>query len=219
MKVSYIFIGEGTSDLRLTEHIESILITEGFEEVSGEAPDMTMLDAKAGNTVKNKLEVIKRFYPSVDIIFVHRDADGAGIEARELEIETARGLARVDANVIPVIPVKMLETWLLADKEKLNIVAGNTKTDTDIKCLPKLAKLEKIADSKALLMDVLCESSGATGGRLKDFKKRFNEMRARLTYDLDPDGPVNKLTSYTKFRSKLTEMADNLLARNAEEAS
>lgn len=46
---------------------------------------------------------------------MHRDADSKGLKARRQEIQDACvGIFDPEA-VIPVVPVKMLETWLLVD--------------------------------------------------------------------------------------------------------
>lgn len=204
MKISFILTGEGTSDLRLVEHIESILIEEGFSEVSGEAPDLGMFRPSIGRTVQNKLTALFRHYPNVDVIFVHRDADNVGVHVREQEILTAAQNIAGIARVIPIIPVTMLETWLLVDQEAIKRVAGNNNYKGGLQCIPAIRQLENHGDTKHLLLDALCEASQTQGARLIKFRKRFSEMRARLTFDLDPNGPVQNLASYRYFREKIS---------------
>jgi len=211
MRVNFVLIGEGTSDLRLVEHIESVLIQSGFDEVSGEAPDLGILAPNAGRTVSAKLAAVLQHYPNIDAIFVHRDADRAGIRARENEILNACNGITDPLRVVPVIPVTMLETWLLADQQAIKEVAGNSNFRGDIPGLPKSVRLEQCADTKQLLLDALCIVSGAEGGRLIKFKKRFTEMRARLTFDLDPDGPVNELPSYQNFRNSINLFCQRMI--------
>lgn len=207
MKISFVLTGEGASDLRLVEHIENILIEEGFGEVSGEAPDLSFYRQPVGNSVQEKLVALLKLYPNVDVIFIHRDADRVGIAGREQEIvAAANNIVSMD-RIIPVIPVTMLETWLLADSEAIKRVAGNSGYRGSLLCLPALRQLEAIPDAKRLLLDALCEASEAQGERLRKFKGRFTEMRARLTFDLDPDGPVNHLPSYQNFRRKVVDFS------------
>ncbi|MBF8792230.1 DUF4276 family protein [Pseudomonas monteilii] len=207
MKINFVLIGEGSSDLRLVEHIESILVGEGFTEVNGEAPDFSVFKNKIGCSVGEKLQAIVSHYPSADVIFVHRDADRAGIDERVREIFEAIPNCIRHHKVIPVVPVTMLETWLLADAEAIKRVAGNRGYRGDLPNVPALRALENVRDPKALLLQTLCEVSGTTGARLTKFKKRFGEMRARLTFDLDPDGPVSDLESYKVFRREISEFA------------
>ncbi|MGF6371779.1 hypothetical protein OKW40_004529 [Paraburkholderia sp. RAU6.4a] len=101
MKIRFILTGEGTSDLNLVDHIENVLIEEGFSEVSGEAPDLSMFQRPVGRTVREKLDALLRHYPNADVIFVHRDADNAGIVQREQEIiAAADGLVAADRGRI-----------------------------------------------------------------------------------------------------------------------
>jgi hypothetical protein len=216
MKINFILTGEGSSDLRLVEHIENILILEGFSEVSGEAPDLGMFKPKTGRAVREKLNTLLKYYPNVDAIFIHRDADNAGRDAREQEIFSATdGIVGID-RVVPIIPVSMLETWLLTDSEELKRVAGNSGYRNKLQSVPPIRQLESIADTKQLLLDALCEASQTQGGRLKRFKGRFSEMRARLTFDLDPGGSVNNLSSYKYFREKVREFSQTKLAGTNE---
>lgn len=204
MKTTFILTGEGSSDLRLVEHIENILIESGFAEASGEAPNLSMFKQPVGRTVREKLTVLLTHYPNIDVIFIHRDADNAGILAREQEISVAaQGVVEMD-RIIPVIPVTMLETWLLADSAAIKRVAGNGGYKGNLECIPAIRQMENIPNAKQLLLDALCEASQTQGTRLRKFKKRFPEMRARLTFDLDPNGPVQQLDSYRYFRERIS---------------
>lgn len=207
MKISFLLTGEGTSDLRLQSHIENILIQEGFAEVHGEAPDLGMITPCVGLSVKEKLQALVKHFPRTDVIFVHRDADGVGCKAREKEIEDAVGDIFEVTRVVPIVPLRMLETWLLADANAIKKVAGNTDQRCRIECLPAPRLLENVANTKDLLLDALCEASKTEGGKLKKFKKRFSEMRARLVSDLDIDGPVRDLPSYKSFREHVSRYA------------
>lgn len=203
MKINFLVTGEGSSDLRLVAHIENILINEGFTEVRGEAPDLSLFQTPIGRTVREKLTVLAKYYPSADVIFVHRDADGAGIPAREREItDSALNIFEMD-RIIPIIPSKMLETWLLADHTAIKRVAGNGSHAVNLGCVPATHLLENIPDAKKILLEALCEASQIQGARLKKFKNRFPEMRARLTCDLDSNGPINQLNSYKQFRKNI----------------
>jgi hypothetical protein len=210
MKIRFVLTGEGSSDLRLVEHIQTILINEGFSEVSGEIPDLGMFTPAVGRSVREKLLALVKYYPHADLILVHRDADNVGAAVREQEIWAAsEGV--VDAErVVPVIPVTMLETWLLADVDAIKLVAGNSGYRGALS-IPTIRRLEGARDTKQLLMDALCEASETQGARLGKFKKRFSEMRARLTVDLNPDGPVRELASYQDFRRKLNVFSQRKL--------
>jgi hypothetical protein len=211
MKIRFVLTGEGTSDLRLVEHIQTILIEEGFSEVSGEVPDLGLFTPVVGRSVRDKIQALTKYYPHADVIFVHRDADNVGSAVREQEIlDASDGVVAFD-RVVPIIPVTMLETWLLADVEAIKIVAGNSGYRGALNCIPPLRRLERARDTKQILLDALCEASGTQGARLGKFKKRFSEMRARLTVDLNPNGPVQELSSYQAFRQKVNIFSQKTL--------
>lgn len=214
MKVNFVLTGEGPSDRNLVDHIEGILVEEGFVEVSGSAPDLGLLPNPVGRSVREKLGVILKLYPNVDAIFVHRDADQAGIDARKREIfEAADGLI-ANHRVIPVIPVTEFETWLLTDRAAIKRVAGNVGYGGALSCIPHIRNLEGIKGAKEVLLEALCEASETQGARLRKFKNQFPEMRARLTFDLDPNGPVRNLMSYQSFRKAVSDFARNVMARS-----
>lgn len=217
MKLRFILTGEGSSDLRLVEHIGSVLIEEGFTEVRGEAPDLSLFSPAVGRSVREKLMALARHYPNSDVIFVHRDADNVGVETREQEVwRAALGILAAE-RIIPVIPVTMLETWLLADAEAIKRVAGNSGYKGSLECIPGISRLEKVRDSKQLLCEALCEASQTQGSRLKKFKGRFADMRARLTFDLDPNGPVKGLDSYRHFRTQVNRFSQTRLGAARKE--
>lgn len=202
MKIRFILTGEGSSDRYLVDHIENILIEEGFSEVSGEAPDLGLFQSSVGRSVAEKLQALVRAYPNADVFFVHRDADDVGLERRREEVLAAANNIP-GRRVIPLVPVCQLEAWLLSDQNSIKRIAGNAAHRGNLQSVPPIRRLEHIVDSKSVLKNALCEASGAQGGRLRKFKERFGEMRARLAYDLDPAGPVSQLNSYQIFREEL----------------
>ena len=208
MKVRFILTGEGTSDFNLVEHIENLLVEDGFDEASGEAPDLASLPVPVGNGVREKLSTLVELYPSAHVIFVHRDADNAGVDARKSEILSAADVLPAGMKLIPIIPVKELETWLLADKDLIKSIAGNPSCKSNLGMVPTCKHLENLSDAKSALLNALCEASETQGSRLRKFKKRFPEMRARLVFALDQNGPVRTLASYQSFRASVRALAE-----------
>jgi hypothetical protein len=209
MKINFLLTGEGSSDLRLVEHIENILIEHGFSEVKGEAPNLSLFPQRIGTSLREKLPALVKHYPSADLIFIHRDADNVGIEVRQQEINEAASETIKGKYIIPVIPVCMLESWLLADHEAIKRVAGKPSKKGPLTSIPPLRNIESTRNAKSILMDALCEASETQGNRLLNFKKRFPEMRARLTIDLDPQGPVQNLSSYKNFIKSIEDFAND----------
>jgi len=207
MKISFVVTGEGTSDLNLVSHLENILIEEGFLEVSGEAFDPSKLPYPIGHSVESKLNYIKRLYPSSDVIFVHRDADGSDHSLREKEIADAKNKSQLPIQVVPIIPVCMLETWLLADTTAIRRVAGNGNSAHLISSIPALSKLESIRNSKEVLQCALCEASQHQGIKLKKFRRDINRLRSQLVLEINGDSNISQLPSYQRLRNSVKSLA------------
>ncbi|MCX5647164.1 MAG: hypothetical protein NTZ17_21150 [Phycisphaerae bacterium] len=97
---------------------------------------------------------------SCDIVFVHRDAETASLEDRQTEITNAVNLACGTAVIPPavaVVPVRMMETWLLLDEEAIRQAAGNPNGAVVLK-LPRRQDLENIPDPKTVLHRLILDA-------------------------------------------------------------
>lgn len=200
MFINFALIGEGTSDLNLANHLETLLVEKGFEEVSGIAPDLRQLPTPPGNSVAEKAAAIEEHFSEINLIFVHRDADNAGYDARREEI--SQQTEGCQSSIIPIIPVKMIEAWLLCDIEKIGTIIG-IQADRRPNSAPKIRNIEKLADPKKALEDIICELANARGRKLDKLKSNFYQHRARICQELETGGPVKHLPSYQKFIKNL----------------
>jgi len=102
-------------------------------------------------TLTDRMNQAMEMYPACKLLFVHRDAEAEPYAKREEEIHLAWNSAGFQSNsMVPVIPVRMTEAWLLFDKSSLRQAAGCPKGRTPIE-LPKAAAVERLADPKAFL--------------------------------------------------------------------
>lgn len=129
---------------------------------------------------------------------VQRDADRGPAQDRRDEIGAAVDAEWPGLRHVTVVPVRMLEAWLLLDEVCLRQVAENPRGRVDLD-LPKGVAAEKIADPKQLLKDSLARASEYKGRRLTQFQKRFSQHRLRMLELLDPEGPVTCLPSWRNF--------------------
>lgn len=197
MTVRVVFLGEGTSDGGLVTHIETIAARQDID-VAVTAPDLGQLPMPPGRAVDAKPRAVAELGGVYDLIVVHRDADNQGVSAREREIAAAVESVANSVPHVPVVPVRMTEAWLLTSEEELRWVAGNPNGRMALK-LPTPAGVERVADPKSLLKEVLAQASGATGRRLDRFHQRFSQHRRQLLERLDPFGPVTRLPSWQHF--------------------
>ena len=195
--VQFVFLREGTSDDGLLAHLESLLVREGADEVIGE------IRAYRGST-RQKLECFLEESLPVDAIFVHRDADQDGASARDKEIFDAGVLFANCPPLIPVVPVSMTESWLLAEPEAIREVAGNQlgRMPLDI---PPLHAIEGVADGKTKLKRAIADASGLSGSKLSRLNRNFERNRAAILNRLDPNGPVAALPSWVQLERDIKD--------------
>ncbi|BCB88018.1 hypothetical protein Psuf_053310 [Phytohabitans suffuscus] len=149
----------------------------------------------------------------VDVIVVHRDADNAGAATRRTEIEGALRGNNLASALVPVIPVRMTEAWLLLDETAIRRVAGNPRGKNDLG-LPKVHQAESVADPKELLNQCLLAAANVTGRRRDSLRKRFSQNRRQLLERLDRNGPITQLPSWRILVSDIGSVTANWASRD-----
>lgn len=197
MTIRVLFLREGTSDNGIVGHIEIIAGRVG-KAVAISNPPFDEQDVPVGNAVADKLRAAIKLGGAYDLIVVHRDADNASVGARTTEISDAVNGASPGSRFVPVIPVRMTETWLLTNEHEIRRVAGKPNGRAPLN-LPPVRRLEAVANPKQMLRRALATASEATGRRLSSLEARFSQNRRQLFERLDPDGPVRNLPSWRHF--------------------
>jgi hypothetical protein len=192
--VNALYVCEGTSDRPLAEHVTRLFRDRGIRLVMT-SPDFDRIPGKVGAGLEDKLRAARRFGRNYGILVVHRDSDNQGVDRRRAEIAAAAERVFLGTPVVAVIPVRMTEAWLLLDECALRRVAGNPNGRKDLN-LPKRHEVERIADPKERLREILVVAAECTGRRLDIFKRRFAEHRRLLLERLDPSGPVADLVAW-----------------------
>ena len=111
-----------------------------------------------------------------DLVLVHRDSDADRTTSRRVkEIREAEARARAALErasvvpVIPLVPVRATEAWLLFDERAIRSAAGNPDSRIPLG-LPGLAGIEREGRPKERLHDALRAASGTTGRRRRKFE-------------------------------------------------
>lgn len=187
----FALLHEGPSDAGLVAVLETLLVEAGFDEVYGEA---RLKKGSVGETLASMADNQESFH----VVFVHRDADRAGRDARAAEISRAAmsvtWAAGDEPRVVPVIPVTMTEAWLLLEETAIRAICGNPR-GTEALNLPKLHEIEGIADPKTLLFDAL-RKAAPRGGRRRVTDREVGSWRSRLLERLDVHGQVTQLSAW-----------------------
>lgn len=212
MTVRAVFIADGPSDLPLAEHLELLCAGHGVE-VQVTPIDPRNLHAPS-RTVEGRVRFLLDQGADPDLVFVHRDAESQDPAARATEVRAGASAAGIEANrVVPVVPIRMTEAWLLIDESEIRRVAGRPN-GTNALGLPSVSAVESAADPKALLASALLEAGQPSGRRRRaQFERDFGRHRALLLQRLDVAGPIGGLAAWQQLRDDVA----NVLAQLPDE--
>ena len=189
----FLFVCEGKSDRPLVDHIQRLLIEHDQPDPDGEP---WHYGARVADRIRQGLQAAG----VPDLLFVHRDADSAGAEARYGEIEAAvRRVARDGPPWTGVVPVRMTAAWPLLDEAAIRDVVGKPGGRAPLD-LPAPGRAERVANPKARPRDALLAASGNHGRRRRRFDREFPRLRRRLLQDLPIGGGLERLESWVRFR-------------------
>jgi hypothetical protein len=145
------------------------------------------------------------------VLLVHNDADRLEYdEARRQRFEPGLHLVQqsgdeVCHHLVPVIPVRMIEAWMLADGNALRNVLG-TNLDHQMLDLPRRAALvETIADPKYRLNDIIRKINAVAGSRRRQ-PINLNAKLEPLARQID----LNKLFEVPSYRTFVNDLAQTL---------
>jgi len=201
-----VLISEGSSDQALIEILSHLLETtfptQFFEVVYA---DPIRFPANASSQkLHQKIATAVSVYPA-DFYFVHRDADKAGFEKRFQEIEKAWDESKLNFPNVKVIPIRETEAWLLLSSEAIQRAAQNRKASAPP--LPKINKIEGIADPKKRLQELLRTACGLKGRRYHQFDVQAAIQKIPRFY-LEKD--YQKLKQLQSVQHLLEEIVDCL---------
>ena len=190
----FVLVCEGSSDAPLANHIRRLLVECGCPHPRG---DVFYRGSRLADKVRKAVERSS----DLDLLFVHRDADNAGAEARFREIEAGVGDALPNGSRhVAVVPVKMTESWLLLDETAIRKIVGKPKGKQPLG-LPPVAKVEATSDPKEVLRNAFLAAIATKGRRRRKFKGEFPRLRRSLLEDLPVGGHLASLPSWVAFRS------------------
>ena len=193
MTIRFLLICEGSSDAALVSHIQALLIDCGASEADGVA-------SYRGRRVSDKVRIGLQYDRSVNLLFVHRDADTMDPDTRYDEIREGVTEAGYDGRWVGVVPVRMMEAWLLADEAAIRRVAGRPR-GTEPLDLPVPDELENIPDPKETLREVLMKAGAPPGvRRRKRLEADFGNLRKQLAENLPPGGSLEQVAAWARFR-------------------
>lgn len=211
MSLRFTLLADGSSDRALLPILEWILA-----ERHGAALGAPGQQAELGRLPRPPKRLADRIRRSVelypcDLLFVHRDAEREAPERRREEIEQAASRADLTGvTLLPVVPVRMQEAWLLIDEQAIRRAADNPNGTEQLE-LPPLDMLERLPDPKAWLNDLLIRASGF-GRRRKRRRRRFVPGRRayRVAEQISTFEPLLQLSAFQELDRRIGEALERL---------
>lgn len=197
--ISILLVCDGTSDFCIQDIIQWIVdehfsgITFRIQVAREVVPAHIPLTAR----IKRACEI---YEPNV--IVCHRDAENQALAQRLREIEEAHAATETLVPIVPAVPIKMLESWLLFDSVAIRSAANN-KNGAQAINLPPANRVENLPDPKVTLFSALQIASGLSPQRLKRFD--VHKARARITGYIDTFAPLRVQVGFFNFEKKLIE--------------
>lgn len=203
-EVRFVLLCEGSSDQALVSHLRKLLSHCGASEVVGNSipfgcvrppdpPDPP--EKRPRSLLARRIDTVLSADSALDLIFIHRDADAAGLDSRAQEIGEIMRVVQCGSDWLPVIPVRTTEAWLLLDEAAIRRVAGNPRGRQPLQ-LPRPSQVENVSDPKETLRNALADASGKQGRRLQTARKSFNQHRRILLEQLPVGGALKQVPAW-----------------------
>lgn len=207
--VLYAMITDGTSDRCLAPMIEWTMRQSGvIRDLEPIYPDYS-LAIELPKSLTDRIRFVRDYYDP-ELYFVHRDAEAQDPEWRYDEIYNSfqeSGIEIDDLRKICVVPVRMMEAWLLFDESAIRHASGNPRGNIPLR-LPAVNRVEAIADPKKVLYEALINASALSGRRLRKFKA--SSRLGSIIENISDYSPLRGTQSFIRFENQLINTVQRL---------
>jgi len=193
-------IADGTSDAMTIPAIKWCL-DQHFPDLGFNIELARLGSSAKGLNFSEKVCRALDLYPCT-ILFIHRDVENQTIKDRQDELN--RKLENVDCSlpkIVFVIPKRMSESWLLIEEKAIRYAANNPNGKMQLN-LPDINQLEKLPDSKSLVIQLLEEATGLNKRRRRSFRPRA--AIHRLSENIEDYSVLRKLESFDYLEQQVS---------------
>lgn len=188
---------DGTSDLCIQDIIQWIVDEHFSSRVFRIQAAREVIPAHAN--LQTRIRRAHEIYQP-DIIVCHRDGENQSLLHRANEISLAAAAANISKPVVPAIPIRMVESWLLIDTLAIRSAANN-RNGKQALSLPSHSRIENSTDPKNVLFAALSTASGLASQRLKRFD--VHKARSRIAGYIDDFTPLRHQSGFLLFEQEL----------------
>jgi hypothetical protein len=208
-ELRYTLVTDGSSDKALIPILTWLLREHHVTcPIQAEWADLGRL-RKRPKDLADKVKWSLDLYPC-DLLFIHRDAEKASLQARIEEIYAALEKIKNEAAwsrdlTVCVIPIRMREAWFLFNEVALRKAAGNPQGQQPLE-LPQVKELEQLPDPKELLYRLLRHASDLHGRRLKHFAVDVRVLR--ISDFIDDFSPLRALPAFHALEHEIKRVVN-----------
>jgi hypothetical protein len=203
------FTYEGKTDFRFLSNI----IKRTFESLAFECKGQVEVYEPRDFLVKedhfvNDVIAAARNAKYINILCVHVDADSDD----DLTAVTFKIVPTLNAinelnetickNLVAVIPVRMTEAWMLADRDVLRQELSSFKTNEELKLPTRYHQIERLSDPKETIENAIRIAFDEIPKRRKRIK--ISELYSPISQKINLE-ILENLPSYNKFKSAARE--------------
>jgi hypothetical protein len=105
-------------------------------------------------------------------------------------------------TIVGMVPVRMMEAWLLLDENAIRLAAGNPNGSEPLS-LPRLADVEHIPDPKSMLHDLILGATGVAARRRKSFD--VSNAVQRVSEYTDDFSPLRSLSAFAALEDRVAK--------------
>jgi hypothetical protein len=155
-----------------------------------------------------RIRLSLKLYPC-ELLFIHRDAEAQPLTRRLEEILHAIDELGGEGAIPPfvcVVPIRMMEAWLLLDEVAIRAAAGNPNGRDELN-MPPIRELEDIPDPKDVLHRVLINASGLGARRRRSLNPR--RLVYRVAELIEDFSVLDDIPAFARFDTELGRVLRN----------
>jgi hypothetical protein len=202
-ELRYTLVSDGSSDRALLPILSWLLVEHKVLcPIQPEWADLRRLPNPPVD-LTSRIQQSLELYPC-NLLFVHRDAEKQSYARRKAEINTAlANISAINAPSVCVVPVRMMEAWLLFNEPALRWAAGNPNGQTPLE-LPHPTSFEQLPNPKNVLHKLLRDASELRGRRLRRFDVR--RSAGRVTEYIHDFGQLRTLPAFNALEADIQQI-------------